>query len=132
MKKVLIFISFVSLGLGYTAQDAISSSNYTPLPDSRFNHIEDLLNQQAAYIPILIKDVPKNELITFYIQSYGDNIISNWTQTAYKKLLLNKLIEVDSVQDKKLKSLMSKEQTKDIMYQFMLLMTEEQIISVGY
>lgn len=132
MKKIIVLIGFVCFGLSYTAQKDVSSISYSALSEHRFNQIEDLLNQQAIYIPIIIKDVPRDELIKFYIQSYDDETISKWTNNAYKKMLSNKLIEIGSAQDKKLKSLMKTEQTKDNMYQFMQLLTDEQIMSVGY
>ena len=138
MKKIIFLASFVSIGLNYTAQTnhheqvAVSSEKYTPLTEERFNQIEDLLSQQPEFIPIKIKEVPRGELIKFYISSCNDDIVSTWMDFAYKKMTKSNQVEVGSTQDKIFKRLMKLEQNRASMFQFMSSMTDEQIAAIGY
>lgn len=138
MKKIIFLVSFISVGISYSAQNTspnqvtVSNESYIPLTEERFNQIEDLLNQKADFNPISIKDVPRNELIKFYIKSYNDEIVSTWMNFAYKKMMKAKVIEVGSTQDKSLKKIMELKQNRANMFEFMSTMTNEQITAVGY
>ncbi len=138
MKKIILLASLICLGVNYSAQNistqptVTSSHSYTPLTEERFNQIEDLLAKQIELNPIIIKDVPRGELIKFYIKSYNDDIVSTWMDFAYKKMTKAKAIEIDSIQDKSLKEIMKLKQNRANMFKFMSAMTNEQITIVGY
>ncbi len=138
MKKILFIIGFGVFSLNSFAQvdnketTTLEKTTYTPLNEERFNQIEDLANELEVLIPIKIQNVPREELIKFYIQSYNDRIISTWMDFAYKKMTKFNLITINSIQDKTFKKLMQLEQNKANMFLFMTKMTNEQIATVGY
>lgn len=138
MKKIILILGISVIGFNGVAQEktseaiTLSQEKYTPLTDERFNQIEDLANQMEDLIPIRIKDVPRDELIKFYIQSYNDKIINTWMDFAYKKMTKFNLVELGSLQDKTFKTLMESEQNRANMFKFMSTMTDKQIETVGY
>lgn len=138
MKNILFIIGLSVLSLNSFAQvdnqekTTLEKTTYTPLTEERFNQIEDHANELEDLIPINIQNVPREELIKFYIQSYNDRIISTWMDFAYKKMTKLNLLTKDSTQDKTFKKLMQLEQNKANMFLFMTKMTNEQIAAVGY
>lgn len=138
MKNILFIIGLSVLSLNSFAQvdnketTTLEKMTYTPLTEERFNQIEDYANELEDLIPINIQNVPREELIKFYIQSYNDRIISTWMDFAYKKMTKLNLLTKDSTQDKTFKKLMQLEQNKANMFLFMTKMTNEQIAAVGY
>lgn len=134
MKKIFFLASLITLSLNYTAQEqsAITSKTYTSLTEERFNQIEDLLSEQPELIPIKIEEVPRGELIKFYIKSYNDDIVSTWMEFALKKMKNAKVIDLESKQYKALKSYMTLERNRANMFQFMSSLTNEQITAIGF
>ncbi|MCT4580321.1 MAG: hypothetical protein N4A35_02805 [Flavobacteriales bacterium] len=138
MKKIIVILGIAVIGFNGIAQEktseviTLSQEKYVPLTEERFNQIEDIANAMEDLIPIRIKDVPREELIKFYIQSYSDAIVSSWMDFAYKKMTKFDLIKVNSKQDKTFKELMHAEQNRANMFLFMSAMTDQQIETVGY
>lgn len=90
------------------------------------------MEKQATWAPIKLKGFNKKELATFYMQSYNDEIISTWVDFAYKKMKRFKLIVENSEQDKNFNKLIKLPRNFDNSFRFMMLMTKEQIRTVGY
>ena len=87
---------------------------------------------QEDWIPILIEGFSKSELVAFYIQSYSDKTISTWVEFAYNKMSKFESIKPSAEQDIEFKKIIGLPRNAENMYKFMMIMTEEQIESVGY
>ncbi len=142
MKKITLIIATFILITYANAQNnsisenlsykTISNLKYIPLSKARFAEIEAAMDKQETWTPIDLKGFSKKELATFYMQSYNDKIISTWIDFAYKKMKKFNLIKENSEQDKNFNKLIKLPRNFDNAFRFMMLMTKEQIETVGY
>ena len=138
MKKTLIlafiFTCCQQLSvIGQNKQETIKDTeNYIPLTEERFNEIHDLLVKFPELNPILIEQVPREERIKFYLKSYNDGIISTYMDFAYKRMVKLDQLVLGSNQEKRFLELMKLEQNRANAFQFMTIMTDEQITAVGF
>ncbi len=138
MKKIIFTIGvLMTVLLSGQAQNMVNekqaaNESYVPLTEQRSNEIEDLLNKQGDDIPILIKEVPREELIKFYIGFCNDYLVSEYMGNAYKKLNKVNQIEIGSSQDKSLKKLMNSEQNRSNIFKFLTILNDKQIELIGY
>ncbi|MDG1332324.1 MAG: hypothetical protein P8P74_08330 [Crocinitomicaceae bacterium] len=105
---------------------------YTVLSEEKFKEIEAKVHLQEDWNPIRVEGYSKAELVAFYIQSYSDETVSTWVDFAYKKMNRFTESKPTAEQNAEFKKLMILERTKENMHKFMMLMTTEQIETVGY
>ncbi len=142
MKKSIIIISILALTFSIFAQNLEtgakqSSQNnlnlkYVPISKALFDKINADMEKQDDWIPIKIGGYTKKELVAFYIQSYNDNILSTWADFAYKKMKRFNMIEENSTQNKQFQKIMELPRNAENSFRFMMIMTKEQIETVGY
>ncbi len=109
-----------------------TSQKYLELTDAKFKEIEAEMYKQDDWNPIRIEGYSKEELVAFYIKSYGDESISNWMEFAYKKMHRFEESKPTQEQEKEFKRLMELEHNRENTFYFMMHMTPEQIETVGY
>ncbi|MFK7787646.1 MAG: hypothetical protein AB8B56_21165 [Crocinitomicaceae bacterium] len=129
--KSILFALFLT-GLYISTGCATQKNVYTVLSDETFKEIEAKVHQQEDWNPIRIEGYSKAELVSFYIQSYSDDIVETWADMAYKKMHRFEKANPTEKQDSEFKKLMALPRTRENMHQFMMLMTENQIETVGY
>jgi hypothetical protein len=138
MKKIIFTIGvLMTVFLNGQAQNMVNekqaaNESYVPLTEQRFNEIEDLLSKRKDDTPILIKEVPREELIKFYISFCNDYLVSEYMDNAYKRLTKANQIEIGSSQDKSLKRLMNSEQNRSNIFKFLTILNDKQIELIGY
>ena len=142
MKKItLIIVAFILITSSNAQNNSVSKDlsyktistlKYIPLSKVRFAEIESAMEKQATWTPIDLKGFSKKELVTFYMQSYNDKIISTWVDFAYKKMKKFNLIKENSEEDKNFNKLIKLPRNFDNAFRFMMLMTKEQVETVGY
>ena len=136
MKKNSLILLFICLIFSFTstlskAQTA-ESSDYVVLSEAEFKAIEADLEQQQDYIPILIEGYSKAELVAFYIQSYNEDILATWVDFAFEKIQNFEAVKPSAEQKEQLSAILKLPRNAENSFQFMMLMTTEQIETVGY
>lgn len=105
-------------------------SQYIILTDEKFKEIESKMELQDDWNPIIIKGYSKAELVAFYVQTYSDETIATWVDFAYKKIL--NFENISPEQDAAFQKVLGLPRSKENAHRFMMLMTTEQIETVGY
>lgn len=125
-----LLISTILLGTNLVfAQDA---SEYIVLSPEQYKVIEDKMYKQEDWIPILIEGHSKAELVAFYVQSYSENTVATWVDKAYEKMHKYQTSKPSAEQDAEFKKMLDLPRTAKNMHGFMMIMTAEQIETVGY
>ncbi len=125
-----LLISSILLGTNLIyAQDV---DEYVILSPEQYKVIEDKMFKQEDWIPILIEGHTKAELVAFYVQSYSENTIATWVDKAYEKMHKYQTSKPSEEQDAEFKKILDLPRTAKNMHGFMMIMTAEQIETVGY
>lgn len=128
IKGLLISTILLGTNLIY-AQDV---DEYVILSPEQYKVIEDKMFKQEDWIPILIEGHTKAELVAFYVQSYSENTIATWVDKAYEKMHKYQTSKPSEEQDVEFKKILDLPRTAKNMHGFMMIMTAEQIETVGY
>lgn len=129
--KSILFALFLT-GLYLTTGCATQKNAYVVLSEETFKEIETKVHQQEDWNPIRIEGYSKSQLVSFYIQSYSDETVKTWADMAYKKMHRFEDANPTEKQESDFKKLMELPRTRENMHKFMMLMTTEQIETVGY
>ncbi len=134
MKRTIIIITLIACStfVTYGQNINVEQSQYTSLTQEQFNFIEDEFVKKNVKSPILLEEIPRDELLKFYVESYVGNDTDNWAKKAYLRLEKQNLIKKGSNQDKKVLSLLEEKQSKSIIFNFLSVLTNKQILGIGY
>ena len=106
--------------------------SFTPLAPDRFQAIDAAMKQQDDWDPIRLPGFPADELVRFYIASYPPETIATWPEFAFKKLNSFPSSTPTPAQAPRLEAVLAQPAGPAKMYAFMLLLTAEQIATIGY
>ena len=133
--SLLVCLSFVFVPVEVVAPKAKTSQDsktYVPISKEKFKEIETAMHLQDDWIPILLEGFTKSELVSFYIESYGESTVKTWGNWACGKLRKSTSAKPTADQEQKFQKILALPQTKDTMYDLMMLMTTKQIELIGY
>ncbi|MDH5679951.1 MAG: hypothetical protein OEZ36_00070 [Spirochaetota bacterium] len=107
-----------------------SGSSYKPLDKSLVNEMTAQYQRDKLDHPLDLKGYSRPQIITFCAQTVPADWVKRWPGFAYRKL--QKYNKVSGDQEKALRQLLRLERNRASIYKFMLLLTDEQIKTVGY
>ena len=132
---VLAFTFIVFPGQSFSQETKTilqKEGRYVILSPEKFAAIKAEMEKQDDWSPILLEGYPKNELVAFYIQSYDESTILTWVDFAYNKIHSFDKIKLDPHQERKMQKSKLLPRTKENMHGFMMLLTVDQIETIGY
>lgn len=138
--KTLIFTLFLSsfyLITSCATQPEVkekfeSQDSYTVLSQEKFDEIQAKVHLQEDWIPIRLEGYSKAELVSFYIQSYLETTVETWVDFAYNKMHRFEETKPTDEQEVQFLKFIDMPRTRENMHKFMMLMTYDQIETVGY
>lgn len=132
---LLTYCLFTNPSVSYSQSNNSTQQkmNYVILSTEKYNEIDAKQDLQNGD-PITIKGYTKEELVAFYIQKYSKSkeIISSWVDFAFKKMHSFEESKPTAQQDIEFRKILDLPRTSENAYYFMMLMTVEQIKTVGY
>lgn len=133
MKKLFILLIAFGLSLSCMAQksyEELKSIGYQSINTEKFEEIQKAVYDQDDWNPIVLVGYSKSELVAFYTQKYDDDSIKDWIDWAYEKMEDYSPPSAD--QDIEFRKILDLPRTRENMYYFMMIMTIDQISTVGY
>ncbi len=107
-----------------------SAPAYVELTDERYAEIQALMPAEGDWNPIRLQGIPKEERVAFYVKSYGDETVKTWVEYAHEKLTRSEDSRPTPEQNAKLEPFLTRPKTRENVFQFMMLLTDEQIEAI--
>lgn len=112
--------------------EATTTADYAALSKARYAEIKAAMEKMDDWNPIRIEGYDKAELVKFYIDSYEDDTVKGWPAHAYEKMKSFPESKPTPEQNEALSKLAAKPGTRASMFEMMMLLTPEQIETIGY